>query len=197
MHLPRNSWLLVVLAVPSLAVAAQTSTLADRGRESGERAMFQQYIDALTAGTGVWVASNAEYQSEEEPFDAYKLAWRKGIGDRSAYGRMTSLRGLEESDAIWEMRLYWHSGEKQARIMQFSSSGIFTDGPVTITGTNGDSTVEWVQTFYPPGDEPFRVRQVVNVGEYMQHAETFRHAEDGWSPNRSYEWHRRRVAAPD
>lgn len=189
--------ILVTLAFAHLPAGAQSELIDGVERGPDERELFQRYIDTLTAGTGIWVASNSQYQTEEEPFDAYKIAWRKGIGGRSAYGRMTALRGVDETDPIWEIRVYWHAGDNQARIMQFGNSGIFTDGPLRITRDGPEETVESVQTFYPPRGEAYRVRHVTELDEYVQHVESFQESEDGWDPRRSYDWHRRRVVAPD
>lgn len=154
---------------------------------------FHEHVEGLTQDGGVWVASNSRYQSDREPFDAYKLVWRKGIGGLSAYGRMTALRGLEETAPIWEFLLYWDSELRQVRVIQFSSSDIVGKGVLTISEKGEE---ELIQNFYPPNGEPYRVRHTGKLQGDVHETISYKRAGEEWEPNRSYIWVRRGAVPP-
>lgn len=186
-----NTWRALILS--GLIAWLPLSAAQDGPRSPEPRQWFLDHIEKLTAGSGSWLASNEAYRGDGEGFDAYRVRWRKGIGGRSVYGEMTGLAGGRETGVFWEFRIYWHPGEGQARIMQFSNNGIFGDGPIELQDDGSDVSV---QTFYRPDGEPFRLRHVSRLEGDVHETVSFKEGPDGnWERNRSYTW-RREAARP-
>lgn len=57
---------------------------------------FLDEIATLTSGSGRWVTSNAEYQGENEPYDAYGTEWVSEFGGTSMRGRLFGMIDGEE-----------------------------------------------------------------------------------------------------
>jgi len=173
---------MILLFATGTAIAQEDTT------DPAPREWFLEHIRNLADDGGNWLTLNDRYQSEQEPFDAYRVTWRMGTGGYSLYGEMTGLVEGEETPPFWEFRLFWHPGEGQARIMQFGRNGIFGDGPIELREDGSDVSI---QTFHPPGDDPFRIRHVSRLDGDVHETTSYKEGEEGeWELNRRYTWRR-------
>jgi hypothetical protein len=138
---------------------------------------------------GTWITDNAEFKSDQEPFDAYAIDWRPGIDGKSLTGRLYGLTGGREAGTFWEFREFWHPGDQQLITTQFGMGGTYGAGPHTI---RGDGTSEMLQTFYSPA-----AGTVTRIGHRSELRGTEHvtrsfdvQPDGGWVPRRVYTWHK-------
>ncbi len=86
------------------------------------------HLHYLTESGGRWLASNAKFESETEPFDAYGMHWEWGPGQQSVKGQMFGIQDGEEGATLWEFRTHWHPKENRAITMQFGAAGSYGIG---------------------------------------------------------------------
>jgi hypothetical protein len=103
---------------------------------------------------GRWVADNTAYRSTDEPFDAYRIEWAWGLGNKSVQGRLFGLQGGEEAGTFWAFRKFWHAGEQQVKVYQFGSDGTVGIGTYERTGPHRS---QLLQTFFYPDGTSARV----------------------------------------
>lgn len=108
---------------------------------------FLSHMAFMTQGSGRWIADNAPFKSEGEPNDAYGTEWNYGAGKKSMTGRLFAFRDGKELGTIWEFRVFWDPGRRQARIIQFGRDGTLGEGELTSTG---EKTTRSEQTFSDP-----------------------------------------------
>jgi len=147
------------------------------------------------AMVGTWIADNSAYRSDAEPFDAYGMEWKPGIGGKSLVGRLYALQGGREAGLSWEFREFWHPGEGELVASQFGSDGTYGVGP---HGRRPDGTMEMVQTFYHPTGRVTRVghRSELKADELV--TRSFDVQADGTrEPRRTYVWRRHAGEADD
>jgi len=144
-------------------------------------------IEFMTRDGGRWIASNADYQSENEPFEIYAMEWKKGYAN-SMTGRLYGIRDGKETGDFCRFRQYWPPGKGQAILEQFGFGGAVGIGPVTHDGAI--SVIE--QTFYPPkGQANIVGHKSRNDKATDSHlTDSFTIVDGEWRPNRSYEWRR-------
>lgn len=150
---------------------------------------FHEHIAELTADSGVWLADNSAYQSEQEPADHYALHWRYGIGKQSAIGRLYSLVDGKEAGTHWEFRLFWHPAEDQALLLQYGAGGAVLEGPMRI---EADGSERLQQTMHMPDGSRMEVgHRTTHPEAGVQIGSSFDiDAEGNWKPRRSYTWRR-------
>lgn len=142
----------------------------------------------LSMMIGRWVADNATYQSEEEPYEAYGIEWSWGLGEKSVTGRLFGLQDGQETGAFWEFRVFWHPGEQHLKLYQFGGNGTVGVGAIDVID---EHKTEALQTFYNPDGTQTQIGHREERTEGVNHSHSFNVNEDGvWTPRRSYVWHR-------
>ncbi|MEZ5894256.1 MAG: hypothetical protein R3C58_14070 [Parvularculaceae bacterium] len=143
-------------------------------------------IEFLTSGSGRWVASNAAYQSDDEPMTAYVIEWNKGYAN-SMTGRLFGIVDGKETQDFWRFRQYWHPGEGKAYLEQFGIGGAFGVGPMQ----REDDKTKMEQVFYAPdGSASVTGHLSHNPGAHTHVTDSFDVIDGEWKPRRSYTWHR-------
>lgn len=146
-------------------------------------------MDHMTRMIGRWVTSNAAYQSEEEPYDAYGMEWAWGLGQQSMTGRLFGLQEGKEVGTFWEFRVFWHPGEQQLKMMQFGGNGTVGVGSIE---DRGEHKTEALQTFYAPDGSASRIGHREELMDGERHAHSFDVDENGvWTARRSYVWQKK------
>ena len=154
---------------------------------------FLDHIDFMTRDGGLWIADNAEYQSEQETTEAYGLVWEKGIGGVGLKGRMFTIEEGQPSRDLWEFRTVWHPAENRVMVHQFGSNGIYGTGWMV---SIGDRQHRMQQEFFMPGGGRFITghedEELPEAGIGDGHrTSSFDVLPDGsWRANRSYVWRR-------
>tara|TARA_R110002096_G_scaffold124052_7_gene268321 strand:+ start:4181 stop:4864 length:684 start_codon:yes stop_codon:yes gene_type:complete len=173
-----------VLIALSAAVFSQQDAPANAAP-----AWFLQEIATLTSGSGRWIASNAEYQGENEPYDAYGTEWVAEFGGSSMRGHLFGMVDGEEVGEFWQFRQYWHPGRKEAVVEQFG------------WGTVGIGTA-WKESEMTKSDQFFfTVDGGSNRSGHVSHfpdkdthvTASFDIIDDEWVPRRKYTWTRQAV----
>lgn len=147
---------------------------------------YLQEIEFLTRDGGRWIASNANYQSEDEPFDAYGLVWEKGYA-HSMTGRLFGVKDGKETGDFWRFRQYWHPGEQRVVLMQFGLGGAMGVGPVT---RDADSTMIEQYFYSPGGGKTLTGHRSRNPDADTHITESFNIVDGDWRPDRNYTWTR-------
>lgn len=179
--------LALVLSVLASAVA-WPALGAPRVEEAPIPDWFLEHVASMTEGSGRWIASNSEYRSEAEPFDAYGLEFERGLGGKSLRGRLFVLRDGEEAGTVWELRTVWHPGRREVLAHQFGADGTLGVGVMV---RHGERSHRIEQEFFSPDGQEYRVGHENEVRDGRMEAKSFSIAPDGtWKPRRSYSWRR-------
>lgn len=155
---------------------------------------FLNEIETLTAGSGRWVTSNEQYQSDDEPYDHYVTEWRASFGGTTMTGRLYGLIDGEASPTFWEFRQYWHPGKDVAVVEQFGGGGRIGLG----TAWHKDGTTRSEQVFHAPDGSSSTVGHQSRFPDERTHVtESFDVKGSSWTPRRSYTWYRKEVVDSD
>lgn len=139
---------------------------------------------------GTWIASNEEYRSDSEPFEAYGLEWAPSADGQSLRGRLYGLRDGVEEATFWEYRLFFHPGENHLWLMQWGAGGVYGEGAVKRTGPR---STELEQVFHRPDGSSWRGRHLETLEGDHRTTTSFRQDNEGqWALQRTYVWERRR-----
>jgi hypothetical protein len=169
---------------PSNASSGQNGASPESSRPAPQ--WYLDDIEFLTRDGGRWVASNAEFQSEDEPMEAYVLEWKKGYAN-SMTGRLYGIVNGEPTGDFWQFRQYWHPGLGAAQLQQFGFGGavglgaIWQDGDVNKTK----------QTFFAPDGSAAEQGHEAHNPDADTHVTTsFDIVGDEWKTRRTYTWKR-------
>jgi hypothetical protein len=149
---------------------------------------LREEMQYLAKGTGRWVASNRPHRSAEEPWDAYLLEWRWGVGKNNLVGRLSGLQGKTEGTLFWEYRLFWHPGEKRAVIYQFGWDGTFGTGELRAAGDAKKTELE--QVFHRPDGTSWEGRHESANEPDTHTTRSFIRSAGAWRETRVYVWKR-------
>lgn len=180
-------WKAFAVLVISAAPGAPGGLVAQPSAASAPPEWFVEHNAFLSQKGGRWIADNSAYKSEDEPFDAYGLEWKPGLGDKTLTGRLFGLQDGKDIGTFWEFRVLWHPGEGRAYVHQFGSDGTYGTGTVEHAG---EGKVQITQDFYGPDGTRSRLRHdsTHGPGEWV-HDQSYGLAEDGtWVERRAYEW---------
>ena len=151
------------------------------------------WVDAhFAAHVGTWVADNTAFRSEAEPFDAYAIDWNWGIGRQSLVGRLYAMAAGRDVGTHWELREFWHPGERRLVAAQFGADGRYGVGPHL---RRPDGSMDMVQTFYDAAGRVTRNgHESLREGDVLI-TRSFDVAADGTrTPRRTYTWKRKQRA---
>ena len=150
---------------------------------------FEHHLEYLTADGGRWIADNHPYRSESEPYDAYGMEWKWGLGKKTVTGRLYALDGDREIGAFWEFRVVWHPGEGRAIVRQYGSDGTIGEGSLSSVD---ETTVRTEQTFHSPDGSRYRAAHVnTESSSSKMTSQSYDVSDDGKeNPRRKYVWHR-------
>ncbi|WP_417469542.1 hypothetical protein [Maricaulis sp.] len=149
---------------------------------------YLAHVDYLTRDGGRWEASNAEYRSDDEPFETYVVIFTPSFGGTGMDGRLFGISGDQESVDFWHFRGYWDPARAVGRLEQFGWGGAIGLGDVFPE----DDHVLAVQDFLAPGVAARTEKhEFVVIDDDMHATPTHRIEADGSeTPGRSYIWHR-------
>lgn len=77
---------------------------------------FENFLRDCQIEVGTWIADNAEYKSDNEPYDAYGMEWKWGVGQKSLTGRLYAIKDGKDIGSLFQFRRYWdatHMDEKE------------------------------------------------------------------------------------
>lgn len=165
---------------PAAVTAAEPATRAPD--------WFRSEIAQLSAEGGRWIADNAAYRSENEPFEAYGTEWISGFDGDTMRGRLFGVKdGNETAFDFWEFRQYWHPGRKEGIVEQFGWSGALGAGSIT----QDDGGTKSEQVFYNPDGSVTRTGHIAKFTDANTYVtESFDIIGDEWRPRRTYVWKR-------
>lgn len=148
-------------------------------------------IEHMQSQVGHWQASNAAYQSADEPFDRYVLVWTWGVGKASLAGTLYGRAGQAEPVEFWNLRTYWHPGARKARVDQWGHGGSMMSGTLRPDGAeNGAPVFELEQTLHAPSGQTARTRhRTVHRGNQTI-GRSYRWKAGQWVADREYTWKR-------
>jgi hypothetical protein len=142
---------------------------------------------------GIWIADNAKYRSDAEPFEAYGIEWKWGAGRQSLAGRLYAIVDGRDAGTSWDFREFWHPGEGRLLASQFGTDGTFGIGPHERLA---DGTLEMVQTFYDPSGKMTRVGHRSRIQGDEMITQSFDVSPNGaWTDRRTYTWRRQPVGS--
>ena len=180
---------MMAIAACSL-LAAVSSLLAQDGAQSPPPEVPPRWVQTdwadWTQGTGRWITDNRANQSSSEPYDAYGMEWKYGLGKKSLHGRLFAMQAGKEVGTVWEFRSLWHPGRKKLLVSQVASDGTLATGVMTALGSNQTESLE---RFFSPDGKSFQIgHRTVRKGDEM-HIQSYDVSESGvWTERRSYVW---------
>lgn len=172
-----------------LAFAVMLSALATSARADNlaPPSWYLEDVAALTMHGGRWVADNAAFKSESEPFEAYVIEWTAGFDGVALTGRLFAMKEGKQTPTFWEFRQYWRPDEARAVVEQFGWGGTIGVGAYS---KDGDEIV-MDQTFHAPGQPSRREghrNKFQSTDVYI--TQSFEIVEGEWLPRRKYVWKR-------
>jgi hypothetical protein len=150
---------------------------------------LQDHFKYLTFGSGRWIADNAKFKSENEPFDEYGTEWTWGVGKKSIRGRLFALKEGKEVAEFWEYRVFWHPAEMRAVFEQFGAGGVFGTGEMRVVQTaecKSENNVEL--TFYGPDGASWKDLHKLWESPSEHTTISFDLKEGSWQAKRRYVW---------
>jgi hypothetical protein len=178
---------ILLLSISASTIVASTAVAAEPATASMPAPPW--YLDDIafmTRDGGRWIASNADYQNENEPFDSYGLEWKKGYAN-SMTGRLFAIRDGEETGDFWRFRQYWHPGKGKAIVEQFGLGGAFGAGAMWSEGDKRKMT----QTFYGADGAASDQGHIVHNPDDNTHVtKSFNIIDGEWASQRVYSWTR-------
>ncbi|MGD9800545.1 MAG: hypothetical protein AB7F91_17035 [Parvularculaceae bacterium] len=174
-----------LLAALAFAGLAAFPALAEK---SAPPQWYLDDIKTLSAAGGRWIADNADYKSEEEPFESYGTEWKSRFDGATMTGRLYGYKdGAQTAFDFWEFRQYWHPGRNEAVVEQFGWGGAVGVGALQEDdgGTRSD------QTFHNSDGSVTRTGHKSRfTDENTFVTESFDIVGDEWKPRRKYVWKR-------
>jgi len=146
---------------------------------------FLRHVAELTADSGRWLASNAEYRSEDEPYEAFVMNWKRGPGGRSATGELTALRDGKATPIFWSFVMYWHPGRNHALVSQVGIAGHVGEG---ILRQLDDGTLELVQDFFALDGSSNSQKHVESLRGRRLTSVVYDLVRNQWLKGRTYTW---------
>jgi hypothetical protein len=142
----------------------------------------------MTSGTGVWIADNTDYISEDEPWEAYAVEWIAGPAESSMSGRLFGIKDGKPSPAdFWRFSEYWDPADQSAKVQQYGwgsigAGSLWKVGDETwtqqrFTDFEGGITHEGHRARFPDNDTFETWSFSIQPG-------------NDWQPNRHYLWKR-------
>lgn len=178
-----------------LLFAITAPALAQKIAEAPQSApqWFLDDNEFLTRDGGRWIASNADYQNENEPMEAFVMEWEAGYAN-SITGRLYGLIDGEPTQDFWRFRQYWHPGKGKAVLEQFGIGGAFGIGSLW----PDDVSNKLLQTFYAPGGDAAEQGHKATNPDADTHVTTsYDVVGDEWTERRSYTWKRDKTSTEE
>lgn len=99
---------------------------------------------------GTWTTDNREYKNSQNPYDAYGMEWKWGLGEKTIKGRLYVIKDGRDAGTIWEYRSAWHPIDKTVLLYQFGSDGSLGLGVMDSTGIHESRLT---QRFFDPSGQ--------------------------------------------
>ncbi len=145
------------------------------------------FLSELEANIGSWTTNNKKYQSEQEPYDGYRITWTWGNGNKSIVGKLYGLINGKPTTLFWEFRKYWDATKQSPCLIQFGSDGTIGIGHILRKDQN-ETQLE--QIFTNPDGTQYKIGHKNHILSDTSYVGTsFAISEKGkWAENRSYTW---------
>lgn len=141
-----------------------------------------------TKDKGIWIADNAAYKSEQEPFDAYGLKWELGLGGKHLKGRLYCIKAGNDIGTVWQFTEYWNPEKGKVEIMQIGSDGTLGQGEIWLEKSGKQKEQ---QIFTSPGGSTFEVGHLAWMENDEQHTQSYNIIDGEWQKRRYYIWKRK------
>jgi len=135
-------------------------------------------------GKGIWITDNSKYKSDNEPYDAYRLECKCGLGKKSIIGSLYGIKDGKNIGVFWNLKLFLHPGEGKALTEQFGGDGTYGIGEITL---QNEQTTRMLQTFYSPNHSSCQVGHESMTNAKVHKTNSYKIKADGtWVLNRTY-----------
>lgn len=140
---------------------------------------------ARTSGTGLWIADNSAYKSDNEPFDAYGLQWEYGLGKKHLKGRLYCIQNGKDIGSVWQFLEFWDPAAGEVRIVQIGSDGTVGQGRIWRLD---DGSIKEQQVFTSPAGGSFETGHHIRIENGEKHTQSFTIEDGEWVKRRYYIW---------
>ena len=173
------------IAKPGDAANVAVATAAETTNPAPAPQWYLDDIAFMTRDGGRWIAPNADYQNENEPFEAYGLEWKMDYAN-SITGRLFGIQDGEETGDFWRFRQYWNAHEGRAIIQQFGFGGAIGVG--TMEHVDGATKME--QMFFGPDGVATPTGHIAHNDGEKHVTASYTITDDVWEKDRQYTWER-------
>lgn len=188
-------------ACSKLIAVASVPILLAGGAPPGTRpvpadvpAWFDDEVRWRVTGDSVrWEADNRQWQSADEPFEAYGMRFWRTLDRKGIRGVLFGIRDGVETRPFSEFRLFWHPGRQQVAVMQWDAWGGHGEG---VLKQPADGVTRLEQVMWRPGGSEVRTAHDSRREGTAQVDQQLSWSEGSWSPGRTYTWTRQAVSAP-
>jgi len=144
------------------------------------------YMEYTKNRAGTWMADNRQYQSDEEPMDAYAMEWQLGPLGNELYGKLYGLVDGEPQGTYWSFHQYWDPHTREVVVLQIGTDGTLCKGNLHKQG----DTTELVQVFTSPaGQSRKEGHRTITIDDTTETGTSFSiNAQGDWIARRTYTW---------
>jgi len=131
-------------------------------RSEAPKTIPDWFMQDLKNNIGTWIADNKENLSEEDPYLAYGLEYKWGIGKTSIIGRLYGIKEGVETEDFWQFRQYWDNVKEKGVVVQYGNWGVVGFGYMKPISNN---QMESIQTFSLTDGRTWEVKHIIEMHE--------------------------------
>jgi WD40 repeat protein len=173
-----------ILRAGRASTSDKTGAAAAAPQAQATDTAWREHLAYLSRGSGVWVASNAQYRSDQnqEPHTYGQRYWM-GFGRTAQHGCLWGASPRRNPMVFWHFFTAWDPAREELLVQQSGSNGVVG------IGYESPETGIAVQTFTGPDGVNWETRHVSDrTRSDTLITRSFRRANGEWQPQRSYTW---------
>lgn len=138
------------------------------------------------SGSGVWVADNSAFKTEQEPFEQYGTQWTLCADKKCLRGRLFGSIGGKEVATFWEFFCFWDAAKNKIRIIQVSIGGAVGEGWIWLEPDGSTKSEQRFVNLDGSFSDSGHVTVFKNDSEMS--TQSFDISGGTWTPRRQYKW---------
>ncbi len=166
-----------------LAASAQAFSVSD-----AEPEWLVDYLQYFTTGSGCWIADNAAYRTDTEPFAEYRVFWTQGVSELDKLGKLYGVTDDQSLEHFWDIRVFWDGAQSRVGVLQIGRFGQVGHGSLDVSSEL--TSVEQVLEFALPDGRSWQDQHQMSLQADSHTTISFIWDGSTWGSNRTYLWRR-------